>query len=238
MKVLIINGSPNKKKSATLKITKAFLEGLGETGETVNTIDLDIKPCRGCFACWVMTNGVCVQKDDANAVLDQIRAADLVIWSVPLYCYSAPSHCKALLDRATCFNQTDMYVGGDGRTHHYGYEDGSKKTVLISSAGQADVKGNFDGLAFMFKRMFGEYTATILCAEGGLFLSPETRPLTEPYLEAARQAGSEYKATGRISEETQQKLDSLMMPREAYIRNMNGAFEALKRGEGWVWPGL
>lgn len=32
MKILIINGSPYKENSTTLKITRAFMEGLNETG--------------------------------------------------------------------------------------------------------------------------------------------------------------------------------------------------------------
>ena len=57
MKILIINGSPYKENSTTLKITRAFMEGLNETAEIVHTIDLDINPCRACYACWVKTNG-------------------------------------------------------------------------------------------------------------------------------------------------------------------------------------
>ena len=228
MKILIINGSPYKENSTTLKITRAFMEGLNETAEIVHTIDLDINPCRACYACWVKTNGKCVQNDEAIAVLNKIREADLVIWSIPLYCYSAPSHCKALMDRTVCFNSAEMYLGDDECTHHYGYEDGSKKTVLISSGGLPDVKGNFDGLVFQLKRMFGENTATILCAEAGLFLSPETEPLTLPYLEAAKKAGTEYKATGLISKDTQMILDVPMIPTDMYIANVNATFYAMK----------
>ncbi|MBT2157451.1 flavodoxin family protein [Clostridioides difficile] len=94
MKILIINGSPYKENSTTLKITRAFMEGLNETAEIVHTIDLEINPCRACYACWVKTNGKCVQNDEAIAVLNKIREADLVIWSIPLYCYSAPRTVK------------------------------------------------------------------------------------------------------------------------------------------------
>ena len=94
MKVLVINASANKERSTTLKLTKTFLEGL-----EVEASGLNINPCRACYACWFKTSGKCVQKDDATEVMEKIRQADLVIWSIPLYAYGVPSHCKALMDR-------------------------------------------------------------------------------------------------------------------------------------------
>ena len=229
MKILIINGSPNRDNSTTLRLTKTFLGGMNETAEIVNTIDLQINPCRACYACWVKTSGRCVQKDDATELLNKIKTSDLVIWSVPLYAYSASSHCKALMDRSVCFNQPEMYVGEDGRSHHYGYEDGSKQTVLISSGGLPDVVGNFDGLVFQIKHMFGKDTATICCAEAALFLQPENQSLTSRYLDAVREAGAEYKMNGRINADTQAVLNTPMIPRELYIQNTNDVFAQIKK---------
>lgn len=231
MKVLVISGSPNKEKSATLVLTKAFLHGMNETAEVIHTIDLKINPCRACYACWMKTGGHCVQNDDAIPVLEKIRAADLVIWSMPLYCYSAPAHCKALMDRTLCFNQPEMYIGKDGRAHHYGYEDGTKKTVLIASGGLPDVTGNFDGLVFQLKHMFGAGTATICCAEGALLMQKDTAEIVKPYLDAVKLAGAEYKASGCISPETQNILNTPPVPREEYIRNVNTLFGKMKEHE-------
>ncbi len=228
MKVLVINGSPNKEKSATLILTKAFLHGMKETAEVVHTIDLKINSCRACYACWMKTGGHCVQNDDAIPVLEKIRAADLVIWSTPLYCYSAPAHCKALMDRTLCFNQPEMYIGKDGRAHHGGYENGAKKTVLISSGGLPDVTGNFDGLVFQLKHMFGPRTAAICCAEGALLMQEGTAKIIKPYLDAVEHAGAEYQAAGCISPETQSILNTPPIPREEYIRNVNTLFGKIK----------
>jgi Multimeric flavodoxin WrbA len=54
--------------------------------------------------------GRCVQKDDVIELLNKIKTADLMIWSIPLNNYSAPSHCKALMDRTVCFSQAEMFV--------------------------------------------------------------------------------------------------------------------------------
>jgi multimeric flavodoxin WrbA len=229
MKILVINGSPNKEKSTTLMLTQAFLRGMGETADVVNTVDLKLNPCRACYACWFATGGHCVQQDDALPVLEKIRAADLVIWSVPLYCYGAPAHCKALMDRTLCFNQPEMYLDEHGIAHHYGYEDGSKKTVLISTGGLPNCAGNFDGLVFQFRHMFGPSTAAICCAEGSLLMQKETAALIQPYLDAVWKAGGEYRADGTISPETQRVLDTPALPPEEYIRQTNAVFKNIKQ---------
>lgn len=231
MNILIINGSANKAQSATLQLTKWFLEGMGETGEIVQTMDLQINPCRACYACWMRTGGHCVQKDDAIPVMEKIRKADCVIWSVPLYAYGAPSHCKALMDRTLCFNQPEMMMDQRGIAHHLGYEDGSKKTVLIATGGLPNVQGNFDGLVFQMKHMYGEKTAAICCAEGSLLMQKETADLVQPYKNVVKQAGEEYKQNGEISKETQKILDTPMIPPEVYIQQVNALFGQMKKAD-------
>ena len=230
MKVLVINASANKERSTTLKLTKAFLEGLGNKAsevEYVTTIGLHINPCRACYACWFKTAGKCVQKDDATEVMEKIRQADLVIWSIPLYAYGVPSHCKALMDRTVSFNSPLMYIDSDGIAHHYGYEEGTKKTVLISTAGLPNMKGNFDGLLFAMRHMYGKNISYICCAEGSLFMSPNTESITNAYLAKVRQAGAEYKETKWISDDTQTYLDKPMLPADVFVKTVNGIFEGM-----------
>ena len=223
MNILVINGSPKGEKSDTLKLTRAFLEGMGETAEIVNTVDSKIGNCRACYACWFKTGGRCVINDDAIGIIEKIKAADLLIWSVPLYCYSAPAGCKALMDRTLSANKPAMFIGSDGRAHHYGFEEETTPAVLISSGGLPDVAGNFDGLAFQLRHMYGLNTAAVLCAEAALFMFPQYEPLVEGYKALVRKAGAEYRQNGCISAETQKLLDTPMMPREEYIEHLNNA---------------
>ncbi|MEN6340292.1 MAG: hypothetical protein ABFD03_09225 [Clostridiaceae bacterium] len=51
MNILVINGSPRGERSVTLKITRAFLEGMGETAEIIDTMQVNVKPCLGCLSC-------------------------------------------------------------------------------------------------------------------------------------------------------------------------------------------
>ena len=103
MKVLILNGSPKGDKSNTYRLTSAFLDGLRQTqpveAETIETGKLHLLPCRGCFACWSRTPGKCVLQDDMAGVIEKILAADVLIWSFPLYYFSIPGQLKLLIDR-------------------------------------------------------------------------------------------------------------------------------------------
>ena len=65
MQVMAINGSPRKEKSSTYHILGPLLEGMraaGATTELVHLGHLQIKPCLGCFLCWVKTPGNACRK--------------------------------------------------------------------------------------------------------------------------------------------------------------------------------
>ena len=103
MRVLVLNGSPKGDKSNTYRLTSAFLDGLRQTqpveAETIEVGKLHLLPCRGCFACWSKTPGKCVLQDDMAGVIGKILAADVLIWSFPLYYFSIPGQLKLLIDR-------------------------------------------------------------------------------------------------------------------------------------------
>lgn len=214
MKILVINGSPRGNRSDTLKVTKAFLRGMNETAEIVNTLQANVKPCRGCLACWQHA-GVCVQKDGMADILEKYMAADLIIWSTPLYFFSVPSNCKAVMDRLIPLEKLAMYADESGRTEHSHRYELKAKHVLIAGCGFPDREGNFDGLIFMFERAFGSMPM-ILCREAPLLSEPQRQGLAASYLEMAASAGSEYKAAGSISPAVQAILDAPMLSPEVY----------------------
>ena len=93
MNLLIINGSPKAERSHTMHITNAFVRGFGEDArvETVELYRSDIKPCTGCFYCWKSGTGKCAISDDVRRIHSKITAADVIIFSFPLYFFGVPS---------------------------------------------------------------------------------------------------------------------------------------------------
>ncbi len=224
MKILVLNGSPKGEGSDTLRLTRAFLDGMSQSAEYVQASKLDVKPCLGCFSCWRQTPGVCVHRDDMPALLDKMMSSDLVIWSFPLYCYSFPAPMKAIIDRTLPLATPRQETCEDGSTYHPVREEHPVRMMLISGCGFPNLKGNYDGLLFEFEREFGADFPRILCAEAPLLGIPQAAPLADAYLALARQAGAEFARDGRIGSETQTKLDTPMYPPDRYRAETNQSF--------------
>ena len=225
MRVLVLNGSP-KKRSDTFRMTERFLQGLNPAGEhaitVVNVIEKQIAPCRGCFGCWQQMEGHCLIDDDQNGILDLYRTSDLVIWSFPLYCYGMPSHLKAVLDRTIPLVKMKMVQQDDGRVQHEALADLSKiHTLVISGCGFPDWEGNFDALRMQCKQCFGNLTM-VCVPETPMLNVPQAAVVADPLLSRFEQAGAEYAQNLSLSPETIAGLETPMIPKEMYIRIVNG----------------
>ncbi len=73
------------------------------TFERLDLVDYTVRPCLGCMACQkVFDEPGCRQKDDALTIFERLRAADLIVYATPLYCWDFSSHLKLLIDRHFC----------------------------------------------------------------------------------------------------------------------------------------
>ena len=225
MKVLVLNGSP-KKQSDTFRMTERFLKGLYAAGEhevtVVNVIEKAIAPCKGCFGCWQQGEGHCLIGDDQNGILDLYRAADLIIWSFPLYCYGMPSHLKAVLDRTIPLMKMDMVQLSDGRVQHVPLADFSKiHTLVLCGCGFPDWEGNFDALKMQCKQCFGNLTM-VCVPETPMLNVPQAAVVADPLLDRFEAAGAEYAQSLCLSPETVARLETPMIPKEVYVSIVNG----------------
>ena len=219
MKVLVLNGSPKGERSNTYRLTGAFLDGLRQVqqaeAEVLAVGKLHLLPCRGCFACWSKTPGKCVLQDDMAGVIEKILAADVLIWSFPLYYFGIPGQLKLLIDRQLPMSlpfMTDNASGG----HPSRYDRSGQRQVVISTCGFYTAEGNYDAVDAQFARLCGAdgYTA-IYCGQGELFRVPELRQRTDAYLEHVKQAGAEF-ARGAVTEETACALRQPLFPRAVF----------------------
>ena len=97
MQIFVLNGSPKKEHSDTLRITRAFLDGMTDfEPQNIHTIDVydrSIGYCRGCFAC-KRNGGTCVLDDDMAGILEEMLESDLLLFSFPLHSYAMPAALK------------------------------------------------------------------------------------------------------------------------------------------------
>ena len=118
MKIIILQGSPNKKGSTSI-LAESFTKGALEAGHEVERFDLakmNIHPCIGCVACGY--EGPCVQKDDDQQIREAILGADMVVFATPLYYYGMSAQLKTIVDR---------FYSRTSKLNH-------KKSVLMATA--------------------------------------------------------------------------------------------------------
>ena len=223
MKILILNGSPKGERSATLKLARAFAEGVRREGEELDLIDLskqNVSGCRGCFGCWA-NGGTCVIRDDFPALFkEHYLPADLVLWSFPLYYFEMPSQLKAFLDRTFVNNWPDMPLDENGMpTHPERFNVSHMSHIIISTCGFFTAERLYDAVLAHFRIMFGDkLKGVVTCAQGGVFLSDTLKELTDAYLEKVRAAGREYRETNGFSAATQAALMEPILPGEVYMK--------------------
>lgn len=100
MKVLLINGSPNKEGctyTALKEVTKTLKEESIET--EIHWITKDpVYGCAGCGFC--AENNRCVYDDQSNIIHEKIKEADAVVIGSPVYYAGINGALSAILDKA------------------------------------------------------------------------------------------------------------------------------------------
>lgn len=232
MRVLVLNGSPRGAKSNTMQLTNAFLEGMKKAAEceieVVAVCQKNIRDCLGCFGCWTKTPGKCVIADDMEQILAAYLAADIVVWSFPLYYYGMPSRTKALMDRLLPLNLPYMQVSADGKDcgHPSRYDMSGKRYALLSTCGFYKKENNYDALERQFEILYGnDNLVKILCPEGELFAQPQLKARCGEYLKFVEQAGYEWLQSGQVSAQTTEKLDRLLYPAEVFVELADASWD-------------
>lgn len=106
MKVFAINGSPRDKYN-TAKMLDVFLEGvLSADGDAeVKRIDLyklNYKGCTECFGCKVkgsVNYGKCCYKDEITELLEEVSAADIIVFGSPVFFGGITGQLMCFLER-------------------------------------------------------------------------------------------------------------------------------------------
>jgi multimeric flavodoxin WrbA len=99
MKIILINGSPNK-EGCTFTALSEVAKTLNEDGIETEIIQIGDKVVRGCVACRrCKETGVCIFDDIVNEVIEKAKTADGFIFGSPVYFSGINGTMKSFLDR-------------------------------------------------------------------------------------------------------------------------------------------
>ena len=227
MKVLLVRAHP-RKTGYTQRLMDLFLQGLRETPAEITDVDLaerNIRPCQGCYHCWLVTPGRCVQADDMSALLEQFLGADVIVCATPLYYFSMSSMLKIFFERTFPLAReglTRSARGGLRNNTRYPERWQGKRLITLITGALNDLE------AFRpANETFGLIADGLDLEAGGQLTRPESylldyplsKPKTLKRIEAAFiQAGREAGATGRLSPETMSAASLPLAPDLEHFR--------------------
>lgn len=220
MRITAFNGSPKAERSNTHAMVSEFLKGAEDAGAEVENTFLagkEIKPCIGCYACWIATPGKCIYDDDMVVLLDKFMASDAVVFASPVYADNVTGLMKVFMDRLMAFGDPHMEKDNHGECRHVKKHDKPAKFIAISNCGFPE-QSHFQVLRLLYRRMarnFGcDLIAEIYRSGGGLLTStvPDVRTAVQTYLAMVRKAGREVVENGSLSGETTRALEQPLIP--------------------------
>ena len=153
MNCLILNGATEKRNGAFHRKIRDVLEReSGKRGFTVTAFDLDsmeIKPCRGCFACWVKHPGTCAIRDDEERILRAVVRSEILVWLTPITFGGYSSALKKALDRIIPIS-LPFFIKSHGEIHHPPRYSGRKKLLAVGTLPRSD-----EGAGNIFRDLVG-----------------------------------------------------------------------------------
>jgi multimeric flavodoxin WrbA len=232
MKVFAINSSPKMGEGNTALILNPFLDGMREAGAVVElfyTKKIKANPCQGDYVCWLKTPGRCIQNDDMQMLLPKLARADIWVFATPVYFDGISGAMKNIVERMLPLVEPTFELR-DGHCRHprrAGTKSG--KVVLVSNCGFWEMD-NFDPLLVHMKAMCKnadrEFAGALLRPHGGVLRRMLQEGISvKDILDAAREAGRQLVAEGKMSAETLQAVSRKLIPQERLVQKANQFFQ-------------
>lgn len=113
VKVVAIEGSPHRGN------TSDRVERLGDVMRSLGAVEfehialreIDLKPCIGCFSCFVRGEDSCPLKDDRALLAGKLEDADAAVFATPVYSMHVSYLLKTFVDRFAYTFHRPRYFG-------------------------------------------------------------------------------------------------------------------------------
>ena len=143
MNAVILNGAPaGGRGTVSRKVRDAVVCELQSRGWAVKVFELEalnIKPCRGCFACWLKHPGKCSIQDGGEAYLRALVASDAMVWITPVTFGGVSSILKRALDRSIPI-LLPFFIKTHGEIHHPQRYEKRRKLLAVGTLPNHDAR--------------------------------------------------------------------------------------------------
>ncbi|MDY6800531.1 MAG: NAD(P)H-dependent oxidoreductase [Bacteroidota bacterium] len=219
-KIVVLNASPRGKKGYTDFYLKPFIKGMQKKSVVVTYYlnQYSIKPCIGCFSCWINKPGECIYQfeDNFNQLAENLSDADIIVYAFPIYADNIPGVLKNYFDRSVSRAYPYMIEGINGVRHPRKHIHKNQSMVVFSICGFWEIK-NFKPVKAFFNALahnrhcpvVGEiYRTTAI----GLYDNPFLFKKLNQVLAALEKAGEEVVSFGKIKRKTQKIIHKKLKP--------------------------
>lgn len=232
MRVLALNGSPRGSHGQTHQFLAPFIEGLQTAGADVDLQEvrrLDVRPCAGCFRCW-LGDGACAIADDMAGLLARVAVCETLVLATPLYVDHIPGPLKTVLDRLLPLALPRIELV-DGHCRHPRRQTfaGLRRLVLVAVCGFYELD-NFDAtvawVEAVCRNLQCEFAGRLLRPHVHFFTRmPAEAPPRRRMTEALQRAGHELASTGRVTLETETAVSAPLVSLETFLEAVNAAWQ-------------
>jgi len=235
MKVLLVRGNP-RTNGFTHFLVNLFLAGLREAGAHVTDVDLTteeyaLKPCLGCYYCWLVTPGLCVHHDPMQRLLPVILEADVLVCATPVYYFAMSSYLKTFFERTFPLVTHGLERSRMGIMRNRLREPArwADKKLISITVGALRAREAYEPINQTFRLIADSMDMEL----GGQLTRPEShllpyklsKPLTLKRVESAfLTAGREAGTTGRLSAATMADAELALAPDETYFRTYSNIY--------------
>ena len=235
MKVLLVRANP-RKNGFTQFLTGLFAQGLREAGAAVTDVDITsdefaLKPCLGCYHCWLVKPGQCVHHDPMEKLLPVILAADVLVCATPVYYFAMSSQLKNFFERTFPLTTEGLETSKMGILRNRLREPAkwSEKKFISITVGALRAREAYEPINQTFRLI----ADTLDMELGGQLTRPEShllpyklsKPMTLKRVESAfLKAGHEAGATGKLSTKTMTDAELPLSPDEKYFRTYSNIY--------------
>jgi multimeric flavodoxin WrbA/putative sterol carrier protein len=229
MKVLLVRGNP-RKNGFTHYLTNLFADGARAAGATITDVDITaddhaLKPCLGCYYCWLVKPGECVHHDPMEKLLPELRAMDVLVVATPVYYFAMSSQLKNFFERTFPLSMGGMETSRMGilRNRMRDPETWPLKKFISITVGALRARSAYEPVNETFRLI----ADTMDMELGGQLTRPEShllpykmsKPITLKRIETAfYQAGVEAGTDGKLSAKTMRDAELPLSRDEKFFR--------------------